>query len=967
MTVYFTNPWVLLLMITLIPLVVLTARSLIGISGFRKCVIMIFRSLLFLLLVCALAGLKLAHKSDELAVFFLLDVSKSIPRHKIQEAIDWINEVSKTMKQNDSAGLVVFGSEPSIEKNPVKKFSIKQIQSQVDDNRTDIASALRLCLAAFPEHTQKKIVLITDGNENVGNALDSAYMAKSNKTPILVKLISITAKQDVRIEKMVAPQSSVKDAPFDLKVFLSTQYDTRAKLRIFKDDELILDKTVPVADGKKNLYTVRVTLPDAGFHRFKALIEAPNDTIADNNIAYSFTYVKDIPNVLFVEGNPIDQTLLPPLLSQEKIHIDLIEPSNFPESLNALISYDCIVLSNVAMDKLTFRQMEIIEKAVHNLGIGLVVIGGDQAYGPGGYQDTPLESALPVSMEVTQRKVLPNGALVIILHTCEIPQGNSWAREITLAALRVLSRKDYFGVLYYGAMGGEQWLFKPTLCTNKAKLISLIKNVVPQDMPTFDTTLRMAYNELMKLNTYVKHIVIISDGDPATPNSELIKKISKAKITISTVVINPHSQRDANVMGAIAKLGKGNFYYPKDYNKLPRIFTKEAMVIRKSAIFEKPFLPQYVSYSDILAGFSSGEFPQLLGYVSTTPKDTAVVPLIALNEDPLLAMWRYGLGKAIAFTSDATSRWAQHWIQWDKFDKFWAQVIRWAIRETAGGNYMVSTSTEGETTRIVLDALDNNGYFINYLQPHATIVDPEFQTYELELTQISPGKYATEFKTTTPGNYMMSINVGEKDKPRIIIGGISVSYSPEFNDSHSNERLLQEIARSSGGAMITPETNIFLHNPPTVWQPQDIWQYLVAFAVILLLFDIFVRRVVFGWAEVKEAYMAVAAQFAKIKLLIQTRRRVPATVQTTSTLLKRRKELWEKRQLKEQTTSELLKKLKGIEPEPDEDIVAQPSEPAVKKKEKLPVSPEVASSAPETQDETHIQKLLDAKKRRKKR
>lgn len=965
MTIYFTNLWILLLLIVLIPLVVLTTRSLIGLGKFRKTLIIIFRSLLFLTLVCALAGLKVARKSDELTVFFLLDVSKSIPQQKIQESIDWINEVAKSMKQNDNAGLVVFGSEPSIEITPTKNLSINQIQSKVDDNRTDIASAIRLCLAAFPELTQKKIVLITDGNENVGTALDSAYMAKSNKTPILVKVIPITPKQDVRIEKMVAPQNTVKSAPFDLKVFLSAQFDTQAKLRIFKEQELILDKTVPVVAGKKNLYTVRVTLPEAGFHKFKAIIEAPNDTIAENNIAYSFTHVKDIPNVLFVEGNPIETSVLPPLLSQEKIHIDLIEPSNFPDTLSALIPYDCIVLSNVSADMFSFKQMEIVEKAVHNLGIGLVVIGGDQVYGPGGYQDTPLESALPVSMEVSQRKVLPNGALVVILHTCEIPQGNTWAREITLAALRVLSQKDYFGVLYYGVPGGEQWLFKPTLCTNKTKMINLIKNVIPQDMPSFDITLKMAYDELKKLNVYVKHIVIISDGDPATPNSALIEKISNAKITISTVVINPHIPRDAEVMGAIAKIGKGNFYYPKDYDKLPRIFTKEAMVIRKSAILEKPFFPKYVSYSDILAGFSGDEFPQLLGYVSTTPKDTAFVPLIALNNDPLLAMWRYGLGKSVAFTSDASTRWAQQWLQWDKFDKFWAQTIRWAIRETAGSNYIVSTSTEGEKTRIVLDALDENGYFINYLKPHATIIDPTLQSHELELTQISPGKYAGDFKTPTPGNYMMSINVGEKDKPQIVIGGISVSYSPEYNDSESNKRLLQAIARNSGGAMITPETNIFLHNPPTVWQPQEIWQYLVALAVLLLLLDIFVRRVVFGWADVREVYASAVSQLAKIKLLLQPRRKVPATVQTTSTLLKKRKELWQKRELKEQTTSELLEKLKIVKPEPEQDRFAQPTPSAKRITEKPEEKIEAPAKTTESQ-ETHIQKLLEAKKRRKK-
>ncbi len=965
MTLYFTNPLVLLLLLGLIPLVVVTARRLVGVSGFRKVLIMVARSLLFGVLVVALAGLKIAHKSDDLSVFFLLDISKSIPRQKIRDTLTWINSVTEDMKQNDHAGLIVFGGEQSIEKNLTETLEVRDLQSRINDENTNISAALRLALAAFPEHTQKKIVLISDGNENVGEALDSAYMARSNKVPVYVKPIAIRAHVDTRIDKMEAPHQSVRKAPFDLKIFLASQEDTNAKLRVFKDDSLILDKTVRVEANKKNLFSARVQLEQAGFHTFKSIIEAPNDAIVDNNTAYAFTYVKDVPRILFVEGNPVNLGVLPALLSKEKVKVDMIEPGTMPDTIRSLVVYDCILLSNVSIDMLSFKQMEMIERAVHDFGIGLVVIGGDKAYGPGGYQDTPLETALPVSMDIRQKKVLPNGALVVILHTCEIPRGNTWAREVTLAALRVLSARDYFGVLYYGGMGGEQWLFKPTMCGNKSVMVNMIRQCVPQDMPSFDITLEMAYKELKDLDTYVKHIVIISDGDPASPNPELAKKIVNEKITISTVVINPHSPRDADVMQALAKMGNGNFYFPQNFNELPKIFTKEAMMIRKSAIIEREFIPTYAAYSDILGGFSQGEFPPLLGYVSTTPKDTATVPLTAIGDDPLLGTWRYGLGKSVAFASDATTRWAQSWLKWDKFDKFWSQVIRWAIRETTGGNYVISTDQEGDTTRIVLDALDNSGYYINYLQPHVNMVSPDLETESFNLTQISPGKYAADIATAEPGNYMMSLNVGDRETPQVVMSGLSVSYSPEFNDTETNDVLLEKIADASNGAMVTEETPLFEHDPPTVWEPRDVWQYLAAAAVILLLLDIFVRRVIFGWEDVRDAAYATAGALKQVGAKLRIKRKKIVVPSTTSTLLKSREEFHESRKLKEQATSEVLKKIREVEPEP-EDVAATEQKAAPHEEKPTPPEKKAKKPPPSTgEEQTYIKRLLDAKKKRK--
>ena len=164
--------------------------------------------------------------------------------------------------------------------------------------------------------------------------------------------------------------------------------------------------------------------------------------------------------------------------------------------------------------------------------------------------------------------------------------------------------------------------------SRQQKVVSYRYTFSFQDGATQEFLVELAYDSLVRSNASVKHIVIISDGDPQTPNWALVKKVQKAKITISTICINPHSPRDAKTMQDLARLGGGNFYYPKNYKKLPQIFIKEAATVRKSLIFEEPFSPKTAQYSPVLVGFQNSGYPTLLGYVGTSAKDSADIPLV---------------------------------------------------------------------------------------------------------------------------------------------------------------------------------------------------------------------------------------------------------------------------------------------------------------------------------------------------
>jgi uncharacterized membrane protein len=399
--------------------------------------------------------------------------------------------------------------------------------------------------------------------------------------------------------------------------------------------------------------------------------------VPQNNQAASFvTVTRGEPLVLVVTGDadPAADQELVAALRASRLEVKPIPLQAFPESLAEIQDCDAILLCNVAAGDLGQPAMRRLESAVRDFGVGLVCVGGDQAFAAGGYRGTPLETVLPVSMELDSKKVLPNGAVALVMHGMEFNNGNQVARDCALGVLDALGPQDEMGVVLWN--GKEQWLFPMTKTGDKRHLGRQIAGMNQGDLPSFQGVMEMAHTGLKKSSAHLKHMIVFSDGDPGEPSSQLMQDIVGDKITVSTVLISGHSGPER--MQRIAGLGQGRFYDVQNPAQLPQIFVKEAAVILKSAIFEEPFVPSLVAPSEVVRGI--GAYPELKGYVCTTPKPRAELPLVSDKGDPVLAHWQYGLGRAVAFTSDARAKWAKAWLGWAQYRQFWAQVAHWSLR-----------------------------------------------------------------------------------------------------------------------------------------------------------------------------------------------------------------------------------------------------------------------------------------------
>jgi uncharacterized membrane protein/Mg-chelatase subunit ChlD len=867
----------MLLFLLLVPWSVWVGARIRSLTPGRRWTAIVLRVLILACLVAALAGAELVKKNDKLAVFFLLDRSNSIPESLRDAAADAVRTTCKDfMKSRDEAGVVIAGDEASIELDVRPAMELGEVKSFVGGEQTDLAASIRLAMAAFPQGCQKRIVLYSDGNETRGSAVEEAKLAQAAGIEVDVMPLHIGGDQEVRILDVSVPNRVNADEPFQLKVVVRADQDCEGTLRVYErvggGQRLLKPQNVTLQKGD-NAFLLNQQLDAPGFYEYEASIESTADTVMANNEGRAFTVIQGEPTVLYVDSDPAHSTFLEPALRSKGVKVVRADLGNIPGTLAQFQNYDAVILSDVSATDLSSEQMRAIESMVRDLGIGLVMIGGPRSYGAGGFLDTPVEKALPVSMDLKQRKVLPRGALVLIMHTCEIPDGNAWARDIGLASLNVLASQDLMGTLGYMYPNGDSWIYQLQPVGDKAMMRQAINAASTQigDMPSVAPTLQLAANALVPADAAAKRIIMISDGDPGAPTAALLDQLAAAKIAVSTVCIAPHSINDQQMLQWVAQKTGGQYYYVTNPNNLPQIFAKEASVVKRGLLIEKPFIPKPFHESEVLTGLLEKPLPVLKGYVATTAKDNATVALVSNESDPVLAHWRYGIGKSVAFTSDVTSRWAADWAAWPDFAAFWTQTVRWAMRAGTPSDLRVSTSVEGNMGHLKIDAVDAQGKFVNFLRPKAAVTGPgpKFARQDLDIVQTGPGIYEGKFPLDERGIYMAAVTYSREDgSSGMIPAGIALNYSREYEYNATNVALLERIAETGGGKVLDDKANPFVHDLQATATITPVWQALAIVAACLLPLDVFVRRVVIDYGRILAAILALFAKFPGLGRLV---------------------------------------------------------------------------------------------------
>jgi len=865
-----------------------------GLSRWRALVALFTRLAMIAAFILLLAEPRAVRRSDVLSVIYALDISDSMGAKVRDQSLGWIMQTATAKPPKDEAGLVVFGRDAAVELPPRANFPFEAINSRVAKDGTDIGQALSLAAAMLPEENQGRIVIITDGNETEGSALAKVDELKARGIAVDVLPVSYAYEKEVWLERLDLPRVVKAGETYEATVLLNSLAPGHGTLRLTENGKKIFEKEVDYTAGK-NRFTLPLYLREPGYYEYVATIEVPpgEDGWSENNIAIGDLFLRGEGQVLLLTDSKSDTRDWEPLVAALKASERIVQVRmayEVPREATALLPYDLIILADAPADAFDAPQLQALHDAVHNQGAGFIMLGGPQTFGPGGYHRTPIEEALPVDMDVKQKKILPKGALAIILHTCEFAEGNTWAKRIAKEAIRVLGAQDEVGLIDYdwnGPKSGYNWVFELTPAAEYEKLVPLINAASPGDMPDFNSPMQLALTGLQKSDAALKHLIVISDGDPSPPTPALVQQFVASKVSVSMVAINPHGGTDISIMQAISQQTGGRYYFPQDPAELPSIFIKEAKTLKRSMLQNRIFTPQIEFPSPVLKGID--QMPPLRGYVLTTVKPRASTILRVPPEkeapdqlDPLLATWRFGLGSTAAWTSDLGAAWAQDWLDWDKYRAFVKQLAQEVSRVEQTNDLRLNTFAAGNNGVISVEDFAKDEAF---LEVAARVTGPRGDSLDVPLRQTGSRRYQGQFPLSGKGRYQIAVAATgrpAKDQPDQLFGGFAVPYSPEYLTFRSNPLLLQQIAARTGGRILDGQnTDIYhpLRQPHESTRPVFDW-FLIVLACLLPI-DVAVRRVQLDWSVIRGWFTfgkKTDESTATMGALLGRKRRVEATL-----------------------------------------------------------------------------------------
>lgn len=830
------------------------------------------RLLLLLLVVLALAGIQLRLSTDRLTTVFVMDVSDSIPPADQDVGEAFIRSAVEAMPAGDRAAVVVFGQDALVERLAGEEPFLEDLTSTPVTLRTDIASALQLALALFPDEGAKRLVLLSDGRENLNQALEQAELAAAQE--IELRFVALGRQPsgggEVLVESLQGPANAREGQEFDLGVVVQSSLQTGATLRVFRDGELIDTQELALQEGL-NRFRVPVEAGEAGFRRFRVQVAPDDDTRLQNNEGSAFTVVSGPPRILLVEGAPGEGDSLARALIATGMRVDVVNPPQLPNTLAELAGWDAVVLANAPAPSLPSGSQEALVEYVRTLGRGLLMTGGERSFGAGGYLRQPLEEALPVDMDVRSKDLSANLALVLAVDKsgsmgrchCDNPDLNQSyeraevgqpkvdiAKEAIMRASSALSEQDYLGVVAFDNQA--LWALDLNLLPDAVSVEQAIGTFGAEGQTNLRAGVEAAYAALENVDAKRKHIILMTDGWVHEGElQDLVKEMKDQGITLSVVAAGEGA---ALYLEELAELGGGRFYPAQDILGVPDIFLKETVTSVGEYIIEEPFYPVPLMAGPILNGLDAETLPPLLGYNGATAKRTARLDLTTQRGDPLLATWQFGLGRAAAWTSDLKGRWAQEWLAWEGFPRFASQLVGWSLpAPQVEGLSAEAEVIDGEGV-VRLEATDEQGRPLNFLTAQASFIDPDLQTFDLEMEQVGAGSYEAHTPLTQPGTYLvrLGVNQGDQSMGQMTLGMV-LPYSPEYRSVSADRGLLETLARVTGGGELLDPLEAFLHNLPAADVAREIARPLLMAAALLFPLDVALRRVLFSRQDARKA------------------------------------------------------------------------------------------------------------------
>jgi Ca-activated chloride channel family protein len=881
------QPWWLAACLLAVPAGVLAWRWFAAMGRVRRASAVVLRVVLIALLSGMLAGVSMARRTDTLAVIAVIDLSGSVrefvapqalPDGRLRSAVDqvraWLDAAGEGRRPDDLLGLVVFDGSSMAVAAPTVGDPLARSLEKSPVEGTNIGAAIELARALAPPDAKARILLISDGVQTTGDARRASDSIGPG-IPIDVLPLRYDIAREVMVESVDVPPTAAAEAVVRVRITLSATSPATGLVRLFREGEQVdINGAAPGAarrvtlDAGLNTVTADVALPPGRVHRFEAVFEPLSaegepggDTLLANNRAEALTLTPGQGSVLILDGVsaglPGPGAVLGQTLERAGVLVSTIAPGAMPDSIVALQPYDLIILQNVPAEALTLQQHDLLSSHVRDLGGGLAMIGGPDSFGAGGWKGTALEPILPVKLDLPEQAVASEASVVFVIDNSGSMLSSSFgssrtkleiAREATALAIQALDPSDELSVIVFNNDYNVVLPLAPNRDARRS--MARVLGIGAGGGTNMGPALRAAARQLENSKAKIRHVIVLSDGRSMNADGlpGIAGELASAGITLTCIGVGEDA--DLDTMQTMADRGKGEFHHALNPNMLPRIFVKAVRVIRRPLIREQPFMPVLRGLaSPITRGLDAP--PVLAGLVLTQERTdpTVLTPIRAPGGEPVLAHWNVELGQVAAFTSDASGQWSAAWLDWPGYTRLWVNLARSIARPGNTSRFEVEARADGPRAVFRLRAASESGAPLDLLDVDGSVYAPDGAVTPVSLVQVEPGVYEGRADAPLPGAHVIVL------KPRQgssllapVVGGFTVARGGETRVLRSDEALLRELARSSGGRELSldaPLARVLFDREglPARTAVEPLWRPLLMWALLVLLLDIGTRRV----------------------------------------------------------------------------------------------------------------------------